>query len=354
VTVLYVTEPGAVVSRTSERLVVSKRRVVLDEVPLDGLDQLVLLGNVQLTHAATRALLEQGTDVALLTGGGRFLGRIGQGRGRNIALRRAQFRRLEEEATVLDLSRRFIQGKLQHLRMHLGRVQRNRPDPALARAATMIRRAEERLPDAARHDQLLGLEGTASAAYFGAFGSLLRAPGMVFTGRRRRPPPDPVNVLLSFGYTLLGNLMHSHVETVGLDPYLGALHRPEHGRPSLALDLIEEFRPIIVDMAVVRAINTRTIVPADFHREEGVDAVEDSWEDEERRDEGEAPARRLVFGALGVRKWLAAYERRLDERTRYGPEGLRLTYRQIMREQVYALARSLEDGTPYVPFRLEA
>ncbi|MEB3205701.1 MAG: CRISPR-associated endonuclease Cas1 [Candidatus Sericytochromatia bacterium] len=353
-TVLYVTEPGAVVSRTSERLIVSKRKIVLDEVPLDGLDQVVLLGNVQLTHAATRALLEQGTDIALLTGGGRFLGRIGRGRGRNIPLRRAQFRKLEDEQIVLDLARRFIRGKLHHLRVHLGRAQRNRPESELARAIAMIRRAEERLPEVSRYEQVLGLEGTASAAYFGVFGSLLRAPGMVFTERRRRPPPDPVNVLLSFGYTLLGNLMQSHIETVGLDPFLGALHKPEYGRPSLALDLIEEFRPIIVDMAVVRAVNTRTIVPADFHHEERADVVEDLWEDEERQDEGVVPPQRIVFGALGVRKWLAAYERRLNERTRYGADGHQLTYRQIMREQVHALARSLEDGSPYVPFRLEA
>jgi len=353
-TVLYVTEQGAVVSRTSERLIVAKRKVVLAEVPLDDLVQVVLLGNIQLTHAATRALLERGTDVALLTGGGRFLGRIGRGRGRNIPLRRAQFRCLEDEATIVNLSRRFIQGKLHHLRMHLARVQRSRPAAELARAIAMIRRAEERLPEMRRHEQLLGLEGTASAAYFGVFGSLLRAPGMVFTERRRRPPPDPVNVLLSFGYTLLGNLMQSHIETVGLDPYLGALHKPEYGRPSLALDLIEEFRPIIVDMAVVRAVNTRTIVPTDFHREEQADDVEDAWEEEERREEGEVPPQRLVFGALGVRKWLAAYERRLDERSRYGPEGHQLTYRQIMREQVHALARSLEDGSLYTPFRLEA
>lgn len=344
------TEQGAYIGKRSQRLVVSKNRQEIDQVALADLEQVVLLGNVGMSSHAMRSLLAQGVDLALLSAGGSYLGRLSSGMSRNIDLRRAQFRRLEDPVFALDLARRFVRGKLRNLRTHLGRHQRSRPDDTVAAAMVSIRRATERLPDAADLDTLLGLEGQASSAYFGALGRLFRAPGIRFDRRIRRPPPDPVNVLLSFGYTLLGNVVQGYVELAGLDPHLGALHRPEYGRPSLALDLIEEFRPVIVDMTVVRVINTRTITPADFLTVGEEAPIEDEWEREEAEDTGVPAPRRLLFTPAGVKKWVTAFERRLLDRVAYPPSGLQLTYRQVLREQVYRLARHLKGEGEYEPF----
>ncbi|MBM3274463.1 MAG: CRISPR-associated endonuclease Cas1, partial [Candidatus Sericytochromatia bacterium] len=319
-------------------------------------DQVVLLGHVQVTSAAMRALLSRGVDLSLLTAGGAYLGRLSRGASRNIDLRRIQFRQLDDDEVCLDLAKRFVRGKLCNMRTHLGRQQRHRPDDTCARSLVTIRVCLERLGDAASVETVMGLEGRASAAYFEAFGKLLRAQGMVFVRRMRRPPPDPVNILLSFGYTLLATVMQGYCELAGLDPFLGGLHRPEYGRPSLALDLIEEFRPLLVDMPVVRAVNTLAITPADFVALAAEESpIEDEWEREENEGEGGEPARRrIVFTPMGVKKWLTAFERRLSETVVYPPTGTRITYRQVMREQVYRLARHLRGEGEYEPFEIGA
>ncbi|MBM3269817.1 MAG: CRISPR-associated endonuclease Cas1 [Candidatus Sericytochromatia bacterium] len=355
-TVLYITEQGATVGRRSERLIIQKRGQEIDQVRLADLEQVVLLGHVQMSSAAVRALLARGVDLALLSAGGAYLGRLSRGASRNIDLRRIQFRRLDDEPFALDLAKRFVRGKLVNLRTHLGRHQRTHPDDVCARSLVAIRVCLERIDGAEDLDALLGFEGRASAAYFEAFGRQLRAEGMIFTRRLRRPPPDPVNILLSFGYTLLTTVMQGYCELAGFDPFLGALHRPEYGRPSLALDLIEEFRPLAVDMPVVRAVNTRAITPADFVALAPDDSpIEDEWEREEcDGPEAEPPRRRIVFTPGGVKKWLTAFERRLAESAVYPPTGQRLTYRQIMREQVYRLARHLKGEGEYEPFEVGA
>lgn len=350
-TILYVTEQGAAISKRSRRIVVSKARQELDQISLAELEQVVLLGNVNITSPALRCLLAKGIDLALLSYSGKYLGRLSSGASRNIDLRRTQFRKLDDPVVVLDLAKRFVGGKIRNLRTHLGRHQRTHPDDRLARAMVSLRRSFERLEAAADLAAVLGHEGQASAAYFGAFGMLLRAEGITFERRLRRPPPDPTNILLSFGYTMVGNVMQGYVELSGLDPYLGALHRPEYGRPSLALDLIEEFRSLIVDMTVVRVINTRAITPRDFVFPSEEDApVEDEWERAEVDQEGGKIPRRILLTPLGAKTFLAAFERRLRDRVVYPPTGMQLTYRQVMQEQVYLLARHLKGEATYLPF----
>lgn len=332
---------------------------MLENPRLDDLEQVVLCGNVQVSVQAMHALLRRGVETVLLNRGGAHIGRLTSGRGKQVELRRSQFRQLEQPEHALDLARRVVAGKLRNQRALLRRYQRSRRDERIARALVSIRLLLERVDGAPDLDHLRGLEGKAAADYFGAFPALVQAPGITFDGRKRRPPPDPVNILLSFGYTLLCNQVQGMVETAGLDPYLGALHAPAYGRPSLALDLMEEQRPVLVDAAVLRVINTGAITPRDFMRLDGEEEaeVEETWEREELDAEGEAappPRRKLLLTHLGSRKWFSAYERRLNEQTYYPPRGQRLSYRQVLREQVYLLARHLKGEEAYVAYQLGA
>jgi CRISPR-associated protein Cas1 len=286
-----------------------------------------------------------------MTAGGAYLGKLSSGRSHNIELRLAQFQRFSDPDYLLDLARRHVRGKLANMRALLGRSHRADPSSPLPRALVALRRAQEQLGSAATLDEIRGYEGHGSAEYFKVFGTLLRNPELPFERRLRRPPPDPVNILLSLGYTLLGNLVQGYTELVGLDPYLGALHAPERGRPSLALDLIEEWRPTVVDAAIVRVVNTREIQAADFARAGDEEApVEDQWEREEAERGEVEPTRRVAITQAGIRKWLTAYERRLAELAHYPRLDVRLSYRQIIREQVNLLARHIRGEEEYQPF----
>lgn len=351
-TVLYIVEQGARVERRSERVRVVKGDAVLTEVPLDGLEQVLIFGQVSITSPVIKALLLQGVDVAFLTVGGSFLGRLSNGRSRQVVLRHTQFTRLSEGEFALDLARRIVAGKLRNQRLLLLRRQRRQPHEGIARAAAAMRRTMDQLESAETLDQVRGYEGAGAAAYFSAFGHCLAAEGMTFERRARRPPPDPVNVLLSFGYTILGNLVHGFIEESGLDPYFGALHELRDGRPSLVLDIIEPFRAPVVDVAVLRAVNSRAITPADFVTSQDEEAsIEDLWEVDENNATG--PSRRpLVFLPVGARKWVSELERRLHERVTDEATGNRYTYRQLLREHVYRLARHIRGEDHYQPFEM--
>src|SRR5581483_800646 len=158
----------------------------------------------------------------------------------------------------------FVLGKLANLRVTLLRAARNTDDLVVDDAVEAIRGAEGRAERADDLAALRGHEGEGSAAYFGVFDRLIKADGFSFSKRVRRPPTDPVNALLSFGYALLANDVHAAVNVLGFDPYCGYLHADRYGRPSLALDLMEEFRPLIVDATVLSCLNKRVIQPEDF------------------------------------------------------------------------------------------
>jgi CRISP-associated protein Cas1 len=192
----------------------------------------------------------------------------------------------------------------------------------------------------------MGVEGSSAAVYFGVLNHLLRVPDITFEGRNRRPPRDPVNVLLSLGYTLLANAIQTQVHVTGLDPYLGCLHSVEYGRPSLVLDLMEEFRPVLVDALVIALINRRIIRATDFYRpEEREPAAFDFAETETAR--ADYP---ILLTHEGMRKFVTQFETRLNQKVLYLPREQQLTYRDILLEQVRLLVRSLGGEQQYEPF----
>lgn len=326
-------------------------RVVIQRVRMGDVDEVLVFGAVSLTPPAISALLQRGIDTVFLTMRGQYRGRLAGKPGRNIELRLAQFDRLRDPAVTVPLARALVGGKVSNQRYILLRAQREAKREDLAEAIGGVRRLLEGLESSASVEEVRGLEGQAAAIYFGAFGKCIRNPDFSFTSRTRRPPRDPINAMLSFGYTLLGALMESAVLRTGLDPMLGVFHAPEYGRPSLVLDLIEEFRPVLVDALALRMVNRREVAPEDFEE------LHDDAELAAVGEEGEAPtaAGRADFGELSRAVWLGptgrriffrGWGRRLRETHFYAVRQQTLMLEEIMQQQVYQLARILRREAP--------
>jgi CRISPR-associated protein Cas1 len=310
---LYVTEQGATVGKDGHRIVVRRGKETLQAFPVAQVEQIALFGHVSVTPAALSYCLARNIDTVLLSAAGRYRGRLVGPEGKNILLRRLQFRKYEDEAFRLRFVRTLVSAKIHNMRALLQRTSRRR---LLDLSGTVHRlkvlKDQTRSIDAI--DRLRGIEGAATAAYFEAFGGLL-APEWPFGGRSRRPPKDAVNALLSFGYTLLAVSVEAAVYTTGLDPYLGMFHVVDYGRPSLALDLMEEFRPLLVDSLVLNVVNHGHLKPE---------------EDFEKRGQG------VFLRPESRARYIGAYQERLDTEI-LCPLGdgavQRLTYRRCLEVQ---------------------
>ncbi len=261
---LYLTQQDSVLRKEDERLRVTLKGETLLDLPMLKVSQVVVMGRVTVTPYTVAALMERNVHLTYLTEYGRYIGRIEPAFSKNSLLRRAQYAASFDEHRTLTLARGFVLGKLTNLRVTLLRAARNSDGLNLDNAIEAIRGAEQRAERAEELNVLRGHEGEGSAAYFGVFDRLIKAESFSFTKRVRRPPTDPVNSLLSFGYALLANDIHAAVNVLGFDPYCGYLHTDRYGRPSLALDLMEEFRPLVVDATVLSCLNKRVTQPGDF------------------------------------------------------------------------------------------
>ncbi len=328
---LYVQELGARVGVSGECLEVRGReREKLVDAPLVDVSHVALFGNVQISSQAIRELSARGVPVVWLSTGGWLSGLLdGLGHGR-VRLRMEQYLAAQRPEQALGLARRFVTTKIANTRTFLRRnLEADAPGLMLE-----LSQLGEQAEKASSAEQLLGIEGNAARLYFARFGALLQAPADVtafdFDTRNRRPPKDPVNALLSFAYSMLAKDVAVALRLVGFDPYLGYFHRPRHGRHALALDLMEEFRPIVADSVVVNAINTGVVTRRDFiHRGVGV-----------------------TLSPEGRKKFLRAWERRLAEQVTHPVFGYRVSYRRIFEMQARLLARHLLGEIPeYVGFR---
>lgn len=330
---LYVQQPGARVRKSGERLVVEAEEG-RTEVPLTAVSEVCLFGPVNLTTPALHALFREEIPVAWFSSGGWLLGHSHGTGGRGGALREAQFRVMLDERACLHLARGLVAAKIRNQRTLLRRNWRagrgEAEKPAVLEAMAQLARRAEQAPSA---QVLLGFEGEGAALYFRHLTRMLapataeRFADFAFEKRNRRPPTDPVNALLSFGYALL---LRSHLAvllSVGFDAWRGFYHRPRPGRPALALDAMEPFRPLLVDSVALAALNNGEIGPEGFLYHGPECALK--------------PAARRAF--------IAAYERRLQQETTHPLFGYRLELRRLLAVQARLLARFLQGEIPEWP-----
>ncbi|MGH9802306.1 MAG: CRISPR-associated endonuclease Cas4g/Cas1g, partial [Blastocatellia bacterium] len=307
----------------------NEKNKAVSEARLIEVAQLSLFGNVQLSAQALRELAAREVPILHLSYGGWLAAVTTPPPHKNIELRRRQFEAADNEGTCLQLARAFTAGKIRNQRTLLRRNARELPTEALVMLAEMRRKSEQ----ADGLERLLGLEGTAARTYFAHFSKMFKTaapedePQFDFNGRNRRPPRDPVNALLSFMYSMLMKDLLVTLIGVGFDPYLGFYHQPKYGRPALALDVMEEFRPLVADSVVISLINNGEIRPSDFIARAGAVALTDS----------------------GRRRVLEAYERRLDTLVTHPLFGYQLSYRRIFEVQARLLARFLLGEIGYYP-----
>jgi CRISPR-associated protein Cas1 len=333
-TTVYVREQGSTVRRRGERIVVTKQQHDLMDLPLIHLEQLALVGSVQLTAQAAATLLQNNVDVVYYSSRFKYLGRLVTNDSKFAQLRHAQLQAMNDEAATLRLARQMVLGKISNGRVVLQRRLRDAVDPptrsALAGAVAGMARMMDGAARADDPDRLRGYEGQAAVHYFSGLRALLD-PAWGFTVRAYHPAPDPMNALLSFGYALLQKDTVSAVQLVGLDPYLGYFHTIDYGRPSMALDLMEEFRPILVDTLVLGLISRNQITPSDFVRTGRTE-------------------RPLELAPAGLDLVLRSYEDRMAQRIKHPVAAQRVTYRRCLELQARQVAHVvLGRADTYVP-----
>jgi len=325
---LYVTEQGARIEKEYRRLLVTKEDEVLLAVPAGRVSHVVLIGNVGVTTPALVAMLREGVGLSLVSRAGELRGRLMPPTGKNIPLRHRQYERARDPAFCLAVSRAYVGGKLRNYRALARRMARSRPQvdrAQIERITDCIRR----LPEADDLATLRGIEGEGSRAYFAVFRQALK-PGMGFEKRTRRPPKDPVNALLSLGYTLLTDNLFTACEIVGLDPYDGFFHSDKYGRPALALDLVEEFRGVIVDSVVLNVVNRGILRTEDFEP---------------------GPEGGVYLTPRGMRLFFQQYTARLNTEVIHPLVRRRLSYQKCFEVQARLLRKVVEgEREEYEPF----
>jgi CRISPR-associated protein Cas1 len=350
---VYLNTQGMSVGISGQVLTIKERDKKIQEIRLKDVSQVNLFGAVQVSTQAIQALLQEDIPLAYFSFGGWFHGMTQAVGLKNILWRREQFRKADQPSFCLALAKELVIGKIRNQRTML---QRNHIEPT----TETLNFLKSLMIEAKRVDciaSLLGVEGAAARTYFEAFSGMIKVPGsrkpsgldesagdsvkeldgsedaiamatskeavhsirFDFAKRNRRPPRDPINALLSLGYGVLAKDLTILCATVGLDPYLGFYHQPRFGRPSLALDMMEPFRPLVVDSAVISAINQRMVTPEDF-----ISA-------------GDA----VALTSRGRKSFYLAYEQRMDQLVTHPMFGYRVSYRRLIEIQIRLLARLL-------------
>jgi CRISPR-associated protein Cas1 len=270
--IVYVKTQGARIVKEGKHLLVKKGDGIYNTLFTYKLNQLLLFGNIEITHNAMCQLMRSNIDTVFLTRYGRYLGRLAAPESKNVFLHKAQYILLDAPEFGLALARDIVAGKLANMATLLMRIKRSRNIPEAGIMAREIQDLMPKLAGADSVDSVRGYEGRGSALYFKGFRNGF-VEDMGFRKRVRRPPTDPVNSVLSLLYTFLMNRVYSGVRIAGLDPYPGFLHSADYGRYSLVLDLMEEFRTIIADTLTLSLFNLKILQPEDFHIEVPVEAT---------------------------------------------------------------------------------
>ena len=322
---VYVQEQGARVTKSGDCIHVKIDGQTVRKIRLIDISEITLFGNVQITTQTVRELCNRNIPICYMTYGGWFTGMTAGMAHKNIELRMAQHKKHLANNMRMEIARNIVYGKIKNCATLLRRNHNGSPEKTLGRLDELADQARH----ARRYDALLGIEGMAARVYFAEFNGMIKDKSVIFefTERNRRPPRDPINALLSFLYSVLTRHAMVTASRVGLDPYLGFLHMPKYGRPALALDLIEEFRPLVADSVCITVINGGEVTEKDVIKTKfGVNMT-----------------------SSGRQTVIAAYERRMDATVKHPSLGYSASYRRIMETQARLLSRHLLDEIPSYP-----
>lgn len=270
--ILYLAEPGLLLTKTGNRLQLKRKAEVMKEVPIEKIESIVLIGRTHISSPLIIELLEREIPVTWLSSIGRFFGRLESTRGINIERQREQFRRADDENFCLILSKKFIVGKIKNSRVVLRRYNRSLKLYVVNEILADLKNLAKKAQQAENIEQLMGYEGTASRLYLKGLNKLV-SDNFKFNGRTRQPPRDPFNSMLSFGYTLLMYEVYTVLVNKGLHPYAGFLHKIRRGHPALASDLMEEWRASMVESTVMNIAQNDIYEPECFTTDERTGGV---------------------------------------------------------------------------------
>lgn len=329
---LYITEQNSVLRKTGERLRVHKEDQVLLDKQCHKLDAVMIFGNVQFTTQAVHEMMAHGIELAILTRNGRLVGQLTSPATKNIALRVKQFRQYDNEGFCLDYARTLVAAKIANSLGVVKAFYRNHTEAELGGAVRELRHQQETALTGVSIESLRGIEGSAARTYFSALSRMIRTD-LPFEGRRKRPPTDPVNALLSLGYTMLFNEISSLLDGLGFDPYLGYLHAVDYGRASLAADLMEPFRAPVVDRFTLNLLNLGILKEEDFKTQSRGGAVQ--------------------LRRAGLQRYFTEYENHLTHPFDNVGFGAGVNFRKCFRIQAERLAAALIQEVPFQPFKVE-
>jgi CRISPR-associated protein Cas1 len=331
---LYLTHQGSRLQKDHGRFVLSLPDQNAIDIPMTEVEQVMIFGNVQITTPTISACLNRHIPVMFLSQTGTYRGHLWKTEYDNYRAEAAQFERFNNQTWQFTVAREIVKGKAWNSKQLLLKLNRRRQSEEVATAVSRIdrdlRSVDQLTPSPTALDTLRGHEGAIAAHYFPALGQLISNPSFTLTTRRRRPAPDPVNALLSFGYMLLFNNVLSLLHLEGLNPYLGNLHRSDRHETQLAFDLMEEFRSPVVDTLVLTLLNQQVLAPDDFlpPRPDGAVYLND-------------PSRR---------RYLQAFEDRIMTPAHHPDTPDSVPYRRIIQLQIRRYKQSLLEDAPYQPF----
>lgn len=344
---LYVLETGSYLRREGESLKIFKGDAVIAEIPANGLKKLILVGYASMSGAVLDFLIRNRVETVFLTPTGRYRARLAIDEHRHVALRMNQYLRLSDTAFASHVAGSLVKGKIENMYRLMILRARNYEAESLRIAAIKVKSLSNCIQNHSAMDYIRGIEGATGNIYFSVFPELIKNDAFIFKGRNRRPPLDPMNAMLSFVYTLLTNEVLSAIKTCGLDPYLGSLHEISYGRPSLACDLVEEYRSYLGDRLVLGLVNKRLVRPDDF--------IFRPSAPKEFVDEQDMKDRRPVEMKPGMnRTFIAAYEEMMNRSIHYPPLDKTIKYRWLIYQQVKSFGKFLENPElMYQPFHWE-
>ena len=327
--ILYVTQQGATLHKSGNRVIVKRNSEIVTEIPIIQLDEVIIFGNGHLTTQTMGYLLDKNIPVSFLSSSGTYRGRLQPRYAKDTLIRQRQYGVAADPEQCLELAKGFVRGKLTNA-FRFGKRQRIRNTEAQL-ALESVAKTLDKLKGAKNLETLLGYEGGGAASHYRAFREFL-ADDWGFSTRQFRPPPDPINVMLSLGYTLLHNHVYTFINVVGFDPYCGFFHQPKHGHAALASDLMEEFRHII-DGYVLSQINNRRVHLDNFAQSN----------------------KGIRFTKEALDRFLTGYYGRMQQTFQHPTRNEKTTYLRCIELQVRHLARVVTGEDPaYEPFLVRA